>query len=87
MPFLIAGVAVLQRQSGRSDRTPPGRTREIDATPVGADGFTWPGYWPSERCPGTAAAMASIAVICVDDADKARSALGAQVVQEGDLTS
>jgi hypothetical protein len=27
------------------------------------------------------------AVICVDDADKARSALGGQVVQEGDPTS
>jgi hypothetical protein len=27
------------------------------------------------------------AVICVDDADKARSALGDQVVQEGDPTS
>jgi hypothetical protein len=26
-------------------------------------------------------------VICVDDADKARSALGDQVVQEGDPTS
>ena len=28
-----------------------------------------------------------LAVICVDDADKARSALGDQVVQEGDPTS